>query len=299
MLDAPSIPLLYIDDHLLVVSKPAGLPTLVDGYHPEAPFLVGILKETYPALWVVHRLDRQTSGVIVFARTAAAHRSLNTQFEQRQATKTYHALVHGSPAWDTQAVRLPLRPDGDRRHRTVVDPQHGKPAETDLLVLERFDQHTLLQAIPHTGRTHQIRAHLSALGHPIVSDPLYGGAELPELPRLGLHACSLKLFHPVSAEALEFTAPYPQDMEQAIATLRTGAATENRTNLNVTQPTMSKLRGGISTSETQDLITIRHKGIQDHIQDKGEYDETKKTATCLSLTHLFVKTSVVQVTLNH
>ena len=220
MFDSSPIPVLYIDDHLLVVAKPAGLPTLVDGYHPEAPFLVGILKETYPALWVVHRLDRQTSGVIVFARTAAAHRSLNTQFEQRQATKTYHALVHGSPAWDTQTVHLPLRPDGDRRHRTVVDPQDGKPAETDLLVLERFERFALLQATPHTGRTHQIRAHLAALGHPIVSDPLYGGAELPALPRLGLHACSLKLLHPVSAEELEFTAPYPQDMERAIDSLR-------------------------------------------------------------------------------
>jgi RluA family pseudouridine synthase len=274
MPDTPSIPLLYIDDQLLVVSKPAGLPTLVDGYHPEAPFLVGILKASYPALWVVHRLDRQTSGVIVFARTTAAHRSLNTQFEQRQATKTYHALVHGSPAWDTQAVRLPLRPDGDRRHRTVVDPQQGKPAETDLLVLERFDQQTLLQATPHTGRTHQIRAHLAALGYPIVSDPLYGGAELPALLRLGLHACSLKLLHPVRAEELEFTAPYPQDMEQAIATLRTGVANDNRTNLNTTQPTMSKLRGSISVSEPQDLNAARHKGIQDHIKTRA--NGTKK-----------------------
>jgi tRNA pseudouridine32 synthase/23S rRNA pseudouridine746 synthase len=220
MLPSPGIPVLFVDDHLLVVSKPAGLPTLVDGYHPEAPFLAGILKETYPALWVVHRLDRQTSGVIVFARTAAAHRLLNTQFEQRQAAKTYHALVQGVPTWDSQNVRLPLRPDGDRRHRTVVDPQRGKPAETDLLVLECFEQHALLQATPHTGRTHQIRLHLAALGHPIVSDPLYGGTELPGLPRLGLHAYLLRLFHPASGEQIEFTASYPEDLEQAINVLR-------------------------------------------------------------------------------
>lgn len=224
-----SIPVLYVDDHLLVVSKPAGLPSLVDGYHPEAPYLTGILKETYPALWVVHRLDRQTSGVIVFARTAAAHRDLNTQFEQRRAVKTYHALVQGLPAWDSRSIRLPLRADGDRRHRTVVDHQRGKPAETDLLVLERFDQVALLRATPHTGRTHQIRAHLAAVGHPIVSDPLYGGAELSGLPRLGLHAYSLRLFHPGSRDEMEFTAPYAEDMVQAIDSLRLVTAKESQT----------------------------------------------------------------------
>jgi RluA family pseudouridine synthase len=226
MLPLPAIPLLYLDDHLLVVSKPAGLPTLVDGYHPEVPYLVSILKETYPALWVVHRLDRQTSGAIVFARTAAAHRLLNTQFEQRQALKTYHALVQGLPAWDTRSVHLPLRADGDRRHRTVVDHQRGKPAETDLLVIERFENVTLLQATPHTGRTHQIRAHLAAVGHPIVSDPLYGGAELSILPRLGLHAYSLKLFHPGSGAEMVFTAPYPQDFAQVVNLLRLAATSE-------------------------------------------------------------------------
>ncbi len=220
MLPPPAIPLLYIDDHLLVVAKPAGLPTLVDGYHPEAPFLVGVLKETYPALWVVHRLDRQTSGVMVFARTAAAHRLLNTQFEQRLAVKTYHALVQGVPAWENRSVHLRLRADGDRRHRTVVDHQRGKPAETDLLVLERFENCTLLQATPHTGRTHQIRAHLAALGHPVVSDPLYGGAMLPDLPRLGLHAFSIQLLHPTSGENMVFTASYPEDFNQAINLLR-------------------------------------------------------------------------------
>ena len=214
------IPTLFVDERLLVVSKPAGLPTLVDGYHPEAPYLFAILQERYPALWIVHRLDRQTSGVIVFARTAESHRSLNSQFEKRQAVKTYHALAHGLPAWESQAVRLPLRPNGDRRHRTVVDAQRGKPAETNLATLERFENYVLLQATPRTGRTHQIRAHLAALGHPIVSDALYGGAELPGLPRLGLHAYTLKLFHPESGKELFFCAEYPADFSQAIHRLR-------------------------------------------------------------------------------
>jgi RluA family pseudouridine synthase len=265
MLPSPAIPVLYVDDHLLVVSKPAGLPSLVDGYHPEAPFLTGILKETYPALWVVHRLDRQTSGVIVFARTAAAHRELNTQFEQRRAVKIYHVLVHGLPAWDSRSIHLPLRLDGDRRHRTVVDHQRGKPAETDVLVLERFDRFALLQATPHTGRTHQIRLHLAASGHPIVSDPLYGGAELPGLPRLGLHAFSLKLFHPGSGEEMVFCVAYPEDMAQAIDKLRLAVAQANPTPLGSSQLTLLDLRASVQASGTQELNALRRQAIQEHI----------------------------------
>ncbi len=229
---------LWKDDALLVVNKPAGLPTLVDGYDSQAPYLLGVLKGAYNPLWVVHRLDRQTSGVIVFARTAEAHRSLNTQFEKHAASKTYHALVTGQPGWDEKTVKLPLRPDGDRRHRTVVDPRQGKPAETHLRLLERFKSHALVEAIPRTGRTHQIRVHLAALGHPIIADPLYGdghslslsdittGYKVEKLPsrplleRLGLHAWSLDLAHPVTAQALHFEAPYPKDFTAALHQLR-------------------------------------------------------------------------------
>jgi RluA family pseudouridine synthase len=220
MLPSPESLLLFQDEALLVVSKPAGLPTLVDGYHPEAPYLVGLLKGTYGPLWVVHRLDRGTSGVILFARTAEAHRALNRAFEKRQVLKTYHALAQGEPTWESRTVRLPLRADGDRRHRTIVDHKGGKPAETDLSVLERFHSHALLQAIPRTGRPHQIRAHLAALGHPLACDALYGGAPLEGLDRPALHACSLKLPHPLSGEEIEFTAPYPEDLDQALQRMR-------------------------------------------------------------------------------
>lgn len=216
--------ILFVDDHLVVVNKPAGLPTLVDGYDASAPYLLGILKNTYPALWVVHRLDKETSGVIAFARSAAAHRELNTQFEQRQVFKCYLALVHGQPEWTDKTIRLSLRANGDRHHRTVVDHQKGKSAVTELFVLERFADCTLIQAIPHTGRTHQIRAHLAALAHPIVGDVLYHGRLISGFERIGLHASLLRLHHPISGAELEFTAPLPNEMEAVLVGLRRGAS---------------------------------------------------------------------------
>lgn len=220
---------LYIDDALLAVNKPAGLPTLPDGYQRDAPYLVGLLKAEYPALWTVHRLDKDTSGVVVFARSAEAHRSLNAQFEKHLAAKTYHALVSGSPAWDEQTVTLCLRPDGDRRHRTVVDPQHGKEARTDLRVLRRLDGYTLLEARPRTGRTHQIRAHLAALGFPILGDALYKALRRPQpgpagpaaagpapIARLALHAWALEIDHPQTGARLQIDAPYPRDFADAL-----------------------------------------------------------------------------------
>jgi 23S rRNA-/tRNA-specific pseudouridylate synthase len=160
--------------------------------------------------------------VVLLARTAEAHRLLNTQFEKRLVRKSYHALAFGNPPWETLPIHLPLRPNGDRRHRTIVDPANGKPAHTDLRVLERFEAITLLEAVPHTGRTHQIRAHLAAQGLPIVADRLYGGwkSETMPLRRLGLHAWSLIFTHPVSDLEISTSAPYPDDFQQALEQLR-------------------------------------------------------------------------------
>lgn len=220
---------LWSDDALVVINKPAGLPTLPDGYDRSAPHVKSVLVPLFGPLWIVHRLDRETSGVLLLARSASAHRALNTEFDQRRVSKIYHALVVGSPAWETKTIALPLRPNGDRRHRTVVDRAKGKPAITELRVLERFGGYALLEAAPKTGRTHQIRAHLAAEGFPIVFDELYGGGKelpapgltlAPALARMGLHAYSLAVTHPLSGQSFSIEAPYPEDMASALARLR-------------------------------------------------------------------------------
>ena len=217
MATAPDIPIIYCDPHLLAVNKPAGLPTLPDGYRPDAPYLVGLLKRDYAPLWVVHRLDRQTSGVVVLARSAEVHRGLNLAFDSRAVSKTYHALIVGRPAWAERAIDLPLRTDGDRRHRTVVDAQRGKPAVTHARVITRYDRYALIELQPETGRTHQIRAHLAAIGYPLAGDELYGGIMDEQLiTRSALHARSIRFAHPIIHEEMQFEAPYPQDFVAAL-----------------------------------------------------------------------------------
>jgi RluA family pseudouridine synthase len=230
--------LLWIDEDLLAINKPAGLPTLPDGYDPQAPHVKGLLQESFGPLWIVHRLDRETSGVLLLARGPGAHRALSMQFENRAVSKVYHALVGGSPPWEQQRVTLPLRPDADRQHRTLVDAQQGKPAVTNLRVLERFGLYTLMEARPETGRAHQVRVHLASQGLPVTADELYGDGkgvylsqikprykpsradEKPLLGRLGLHALALQLKHPESGQPLTLQAPYPNDFAILLRYLR-------------------------------------------------------------------------------
>jgi RluA family pseudouridine synthase len=231
--------ILWQDDDLLVVNKPAGLLVLPDGYDPQAPYLASLLAPTYGDLWIVHRLDRYTSGILVVARNPEIHRALNNQFQQRRVCKVYHALVVGLPDWDQQIVKLPLRADGDRRHRTVVDPRKGKNAETALRLLEGYGRYSLVEAVPKTGRTHQIRVHLAARKAPVAADDLYGdgqgiflsqikpdyrpGATKPERPligRLALHAWSLSFEYPTSGKVCGFQAPYAKDFSITLRHLR-------------------------------------------------------------------------------
>lgn len=210
--------ILYADEALLVINKPAGLLSLpvVDGYAD----VRAVLEPTWGRLWIVHRLDRETSGVMVLARNAAAHRALNTQFQERQIRKAYHALIWGNPPWEDIHLDMPVRINVGRRKRTVASTQ-GRPAVTRVRVLHRLDGYTLVEAQPLSGRRHQIRVHLYAAGYPLVGDSLYGDGNPPgvraPLERLGLHAYSLGLRHPLTGEFVTFVAPYPPDFSAALA----------------------------------------------------------------------------------
>jgi len=216
-----AVDILYVDDHLLVINKPAGLPLLAEGWDRRAPYLLKMLEEQFGRLWVVHRLDKFTSGVMVLAREAEIHRALSLYFEKRWVEKVYHAIVVGVPAWDERTVRLPLRANVGHAHRTVVDTRSGKPCETRFRVLERRPAHVLIEARPITGRTHQVRAHASAVGHPLLGDVLYGAPQTDILARPALHAYSLRLPRLVQGapRAQAFIAPYPEDFENALRRL--------------------------------------------------------------------------------
>ncbi len=215
---APEV--LWEDEAILVVNKPAGLLTIQDGYQPELPNLAEWLKFQYGRVWTVHRLDKDTSGVIVFARSPQAHRSLNLQFEARAVRKTYHALVEGAPEWESLLTDAPLRVNADRRHRTRVDAQRGKPASTSLRVLENFAFTCLVEAQPHSGYTHQVRAHLAALGLPLLGDTLYGSRESEIIARPALHAARIGFQHPMSGADVTYETPYPEDFSAALIMLR-------------------------------------------------------------------------------
>ncbi|GAB4463328.1 MAG: RluA family pseudouridine synthase [Anaerolineales bacterium] len=211
--------ILFSDEHLLVLDKPAGLPVLPDGWEKDAPYLVKLLEQEFGKVYIVHRLDKITSGVMVFARTAEAHRALSLQFENREAEKIYHAIVEGNPNWNEKTARFPLRTNVGHKHRTVVDPKGGKPSETRFSVLKRYQAGARLEAKPMTGRTHQIRVHARALGHPLLGDLLYGASPTDLIARPALHARTLTFLHPLTAERLTFWAEPPEDFVSALERL--------------------------------------------------------------------------------
>lgn len=208
-MDARGVPVLYLDDHAVVVNKPPGVSVVFDRYRPgEESFWQEVWSLLGPVL-VVHRLDRDTTGALLFARTKEAQRSLTQAFFQHRVRKMYHAVVCGVPPWRETTIEQPLREDGDRAHRTVVDWEGGKPARTQVRVLRVLSADlALVEASPVTGRRHQVRAHLAALGFPLLGDPLYGGKPAS---RPFLHARCLDFPHPASGRWVEVQAPYPED----------------------------------------------------------------------------------------
>ena len=209
--DPPRGPLeiLHQDHEWLFVSKPAGLLS-VPGKGPHlADCLLARVQAAFPEALLVHRLDRDTSGVTVFALTPHAQRHLGLQFERRQARKSYLARVHGRLEPRRGTVDLPLAVDWPNRPRQRVDREAGREAITDWRVLRASDAESRVRLAPRTGRSHQLRVHMRELGHPILGDPFYATGEAAAHPRLMLHAESLRLRHPDGGRGTTITSSAP------------------------------------------------------------------------------------------
>lgn len=203
------IPVLYEDADLLVVDKPAGLLSVPGKGEDLQDCLLTRLEKPFPTVRLVHRLDRDTSGVMVFALTAHAQRHLGQQFESRKTKKTYLARLHGCLTPASGEIDLPLIVDWPNRPRQKVCPETGKPALTGWKVLKSDDTETRVRLFPHTGRSHQLRVHTLALGHPILGDTLYAPETAHHYPRMMLHAEELRVNHPESGKGMKFRAPPP------------------------------------------------------------------------------------------
>jgi len=212
------IPILYQDDDIVAINKPEGLATIPEGAEGRES-LLSSLQPTFPEkLFVVHRLDKEASGVVLFAKNAAAHRYLNDQFSNRQVSKCYLALVHGIIGESEGRVDKPLRQFGSGR--MGIDPESGKASVTTFEVMERFTSHTLLRVYLLTGRRHQIRVHLYSIGHPIVGDLRYGDRTMQSrFLRLMLHAAAISLRLP-SGEEVTIEASVPESFQKGIEAVR-------------------------------------------------------------------------------
>lgn len=228
--EAIPLQIVFENKDLLVIHKPAGMVvhpaaghangTLVQAALAHAPELEGIGGEQRPG--VVHRLDKDTSGLIVMAKNDLAHRWLQEQFRSRQVRKVYWALVDGHPPTPEGRIEAPIgRDPAHRKRMAIVPPEKGRPAVSEYRTLERFPNHTLLEVYPLTGRTHQIRLHLAFVGCPIVGDVVYGRRKQTiSLERQFLHAARLTILLPGEKNPRVFEAPLPADLERALEELR-------------------------------------------------------------------------------
>jgi tRNA pseudouridine32 synthase/23S rRNA pseudouridine746 synthase len=207
----PDTPLsvLHHDHELLVVDKPSGLLSVPGKGAHLADCLLARVQGVFPEALLVHRLDRDTSGVMVFALTPHAQRHLGLQFEKRQMKKTYVAVVSGQVAAREGTIDLPLIVDWPNRPLQMVDHENGKQAVTHWRIMRSEGENTRLRLTPETGRSHQLRVHMREIGHAILGDPFYAEGEARDAPRLMLHAESLRLRHPDGGKGMTFKAKCP------------------------------------------------------------------------------------------
>lgn len=228
---------IYVDDAILVACKPSYLTVIPERYDSTKPCLQSILEKVFGKLWVIHRIDRETTGLVIFARNAEAHKAVSAQFESREVRKIYQAVVSGRLEGLEGEIDSPIMERPNHPGTMMVNPK-GKEALTLFKVEEQFRSCALLQVEIKTGRTHQIRVHFAAVGHPLLVDSIYssnsafylstikkkyrqsGEEERPVIARLTLHASKLEVTHPQKKERMTFTAPVPHDFATLFKLLR-------------------------------------------------------------------------------
>lgn len=231
------VDVIYSDEDIVVANKPAGITVIPDRIHPEIETVQTILQKQFGRLWVVHRIDRNTSGVLCFARNEAAHRHLSLQFQNHSVKKNYTAIVKGRMQDKKGIVNAPIAENMARPGSMLIH-KRGKEALSLYEVEEEFKSASALNVEIKTGRTHQIRVHLAYIGHPLLVDELYANTEAfyfssikrnykptteeerPTMNRLTLHAGSITVLHPGNEKEVTFTAPLPKDMETLLKLLR-------------------------------------------------------------------------------
>ncbi|MBS1619613.1 MAG: RluA family pseudouridine synthase [Bacteroidetes bacterium] len=233
----PAPTVIYIDDHILIADKPSGITVIPERYNTEKPSVQSLLEKDHGKLWVVHRIDRETTGIVAFARNEEAHKNLSRQFENREVHKLYKAIVSGRMEGEAGEIDSPIAEKPNKPGTMMIHPK-GKEALTLFDVEEQFRTCALLNVEIKTGRTHQIRVHFASAGHPLLVDSVYGQHdkfllssvkrkykqtdedERPVISRLTLHASSLTIHHPATGEQMTFTSPVPHDLEALLKLLR-------------------------------------------------------------------------------
>ena len=219
--------ILYEDEHLILINKPSGLLSVADGYDPTLPHIKLVIEPRVGRVWMVHRLDKETSGVMLIARNEDVHRKLNEDFQLKKIEKIYHGLVTPVPTWREKDIQFPLLTDADRKHRTRVTDHNGKEAHSVCRVIKWYACGVVMEIQIHSGVSHQIRAHLRVFDLALFGDVLYSAGLAPQpfiAPRTMLHARTLGFSHPITEKWLSLTAPYPEDFRAAYTQLRLSTA---------------------------------------------------------------------------
>lgn len=231
--------IIYEDSDVIMVNKPPFMLAIPDRYDPLKPNLKHSLKKKFEEVFVVHRIDKETSGIICFAKNEAAHKNLSKQFEERTTQKIYHTLVEGKMHQTEGVIDKPIAASTTQSGKMVIH-DRGKPSVTNYKVIEEFKQYSLVEADIKTGRTHQIRVHFESIGYPLAIDSVYGRKEefnlsdiklrrfnlkkgteeRPLMKRSTLHAYSLEIDHPTTGERVKFTADMPKDFRAVLQQLR-------------------------------------------------------------------------------